>query len=233
MVAPLALRDDGRVGPLPLFDVERRRVDVTAMITWARDTLRRAGVEVDDLARLHEHVDAAGAVRLAQHLTVSSRSRAHRAVLFALLAEALPELERRAIVVQATSHFRVLVPGDERSAVPPHTDHGIGHPLDERNVWIALTDAVGPAALHLLSRARSSHHEATRAASGWVLPDVTRDDLEPIDARVGDVLLFTPVHVHGARPPLERTRVSIDVRIAPRHSALERHPSGYVALEAG
>lgn len=200
------------------------------MIGWARDALARAGVRVDDFARLHEHLDAADAPRLAHHLTVSSRTAAHRAILFELLAAALPDLDREHIVVQSTAHFRILLPGDTRSAVPPHTDHGIGHALDERNVWVALTDAKGPAALHVLSYRRSLAHESARVASGWLLPDVDRDALDPIETRAGEVLLFTPVHVHGARAPELATRVSIDVRIAPREAALQRHPSGYVGL---
>ncbi len=210
------------LGPLPPWDVERRRVDVSGLIVWARDTLRAAGVDAE-LDRLHEHIDAKRAAELAHHLTVASRCRLHRAALFAVLRAAMPGLDWTEVVVQSTSHFRILIPGDTRSPVPPHTDHGIGHPLDERNVWIALTDARGSAALRV-------QPGLCPPADAWGLAE-DDDTLVAFETSVGGVLLFTPLHVHAARAPETQSRVSIDVRIAP-HTAVLRHPTGYVAVEA-
>jgi hypothetical protein len=45
------------------------------------------------------------------------------------------------------------------------------------------------------------------------------------------MLLLTPVHVHGGRTVSESedaTRVSIDIRIAPREAAAERNPYTFI-----
>ena len=50
----------------------------------------------------------------------------------------------------------------------------------------------------------------------------------------GDVLLFTPLHVHGARiVEADETRVSIDVRIAPSDAARARNAYAYIPVIGG
>lgn len=223
-------------GPLPVWDLARRRVDVARFTAWIVDAAHAFGVPCSpdgDLARWHHAIDAAQALALSKHLTLHSRAHEPRSLVHAMLRTALPELPWRDVVVQTAAHVRVLVPGDELSPAPVHTDRAIGHGLDERNVWIALTDAHASAALHALPLAPSIAAEVRRKARGTTTIDVAVEDLVALDVQRGDVVLFTPVHVHGARiiePNADVTRVSIDVRIAP--AALPRSGAGFSFVPA-
>lgn len=217
-------------GVLPAWDVERRRADVAPLVEWVRAELRGQGVAVTELDRLHEVVDADMAPRLSRHLTDASTRRAPREALHAIVRQAVPSLPWEAVAIQAIVHFRILVPGDAVSPVPLHTDFGIGHSLDERNMWIALTPARGSAALHLARLEASMASDRRRREGGRFLIDPsTATQTEEVET--GDVLLFTPLHVHGAQVVVgDRTRVSVDVRIAPLARARARNPFGYIPV---
>jgi hypothetical protein len=210
---PLAL-----AGFLPAWDVERRSVDVTPIADWALDHIRSLGHPVESLGTLHRHLDPARARAVTQALTAASlepelRRHVRRAVL-----EAVPELPAERVWVQTRTHFRILVPGDTVAPVPPHTDFGFGHMLVERNVWLSLTDAEGAAALHLLSLAESLSWMSRTGTLHGVLEGAP--EIPPVPTRAGDVLLFTPLHVHRGRTPGEECcRVSVDVRLVPRPSS--------------
>jgi hypothetical protein len=205
--SPLALR-----GWLPVWDVERRRADLDEVVAWTLGRLRAWGVETPSLSSLAMPGEQARA--LAQQLTRESPSPALRGPLHRALRAMLPDLPWQRIWVQTYAHFRVLVPGDTVSPVPPHVDHGFGHGLDERNVWLALTDAAGSNALHLWSLGESLAWIVRSGQLVGALPDVS--GLQPVDVCSGDALLFTPLHVHGARVASGSSRVSIDLRIVPR-----------------
>lgn len=135
---PLAL-----TGWLPSWDVERRAA-LDEVIAWTRAKLRVWGVDVERL----DEIDVPGlqAMTLARALTREAAARELRGPLHATLRAMLPELPWQDVLVQTYAHFRILVPGDGLGPVPPHVDAGFGHGLDERNVWLALTDASGDAA---------------------------------------------------------------------------------------
>lgn len=200
MTRPLALS-----GFLPAWDVERRTTDVESLVAWVRERLGCESLE-------SIHVDGAKALELARTLSVASAEPCFRTSFHSLLRTVLPELPWDRVWVQTYAHFRILVPGDERAVVRSHTDYGFAHGLDERNVWIALTPARGDDALHILPFDESMRLVARSNATAAIY-DV--DALAPVDVDAGDVILFTPLHVHGARPPVEHTRVSIDVRLVP------------------
>ncbi len=217
------------LGFLPAWDIERRHGDVRRIVRWTLAELRACGVAVGRLEDLHRAITHDDAPRLARHLTDASRRAEPRAAVHALVRSILPALPWDAIAIQAAVHYRILVPGDMSSPVPAHSDFGIGHPLDERNLWIALTPARRTAALHLAPLSTSISIDLERRAAERLL--VEEAELAAFDSEPGDVLLFTPLHVHGARVVEESTtRVSIDVRIAPRATAHERSPFGYVPL---
>lgn len=207
---PLAL-----TGFLPAWDVARRRADLAPIAAWALDHLRHLGHPAASLATLHHHLTPAQARAAAQALTAASlapelRAHVHRAVL-----SAVPEIPAPRVWIQTHTHFRILVPHDAVAAVPPHTDHGFGHALAERNVWLSLTDAEGSAALHVLPLAASLAWLTRTGRLRGVLDDVP--EIPPVPTRAGEVLLFTPLHLHRARSPAgDVCRVSIDVRLVPR-----------------
>jgi hypothetical protein len=205
--SPLALR-----GWLPVWDIDRRRVEVDEIVAWTLGRLRAWGVEAPNLSAISLPGERARA--LAQDLTRESLSPGLRAPLHRALRMMLPDLPWDRIWVQTYAHFRVLVPGDAIAPVPPHTDHGFGHGLDERNVWIALTDAVGSNALHLWSLSESLAWHVRSEQRVGALPELS--GLRPVDVAQGEALLFTPLHVHGAREARGRSRVSVDLRIVPR-----------------
>ena len=208
-------------GPLPVWDIERRHVFIAPVARWVEEMLREWGLvdgPLADLSALHEQMSGEEALEASRRLTRASLQPLPRRLLHDLIREILPETLRREIWAQSHAHFRILVPHDERSPVPVHTDYGFGHSLLERNLWFALTDAEGPGALHLCSFAESLSLIGRLGTASGVLEGA---EPVPVPVRAGDVLLFTPLHIHGARPPEGRTRVSFDVRIRPRGPLLE------------
>lgn len=190
------------------------------------------GIRPRSLAHLHEVLDVDGALACSAALTVASRSPAPRALMRAMVRAAIAEVPATAVAVQACGHFRVLLPGDTRAPVQTHTDAAIGHQLDERTLWFALTDARNTAALHATDLAASWAAMRTLGSDAGI--DIADDAarLRPQSVRAGDVLLFTPLHVHGARKNRERTtRVSIDIRVAPLGAARARNPHVWFALD--
>lgn len=200
------------------------------VIAWALAAVRERGVRASSLDALHEWIAGNAQARdLARHLCEASRARDVQRVVHRAVVNALPELPWDGLAIQAITHVRVLVPGDAISPVPLHTDHGIGHPLHERNLWIPLTPARTSGALHVLPLAASIPLERARERSGAVVVD-DRERATPCEMEPGEMLLMTPVHVHGARVVREpRTRVSIDIRIAPRDAAAAKNPCTFVA----
>lgn len=97
-------------GPLPVWDLERRRVDVAAFSQWIVETARAFGIEAphaSNLARAHERIDAAQALALSKHLTLQSRAAHPRALVHAMLRAALPEPSWRDVVVQTAANSAV------------------------------------------------------------------------------------------------------------------------------
>jgi len=189
-------------GYLPAWDVERRRADLAPIVAWALRKIRSMGYPADSLGSLHRHLEP------------EVRGHVGHAVL-----SAIPELPRDRFWIQTRAHFRILVPDDGVAPVPPHTDFGFGHTLDERNVWLSLTDAEGTAALHLLSLADSLSWMSRTGRLYGVLDGAP--EIPPVPTRAGEVLLFTPLHVHRGRAPTAgRCRVSVDVRLVPVPAAM-------------
>ena len=218
-------------GFLPAWDLVRRRVDVDPFVAWCLAQLQTRGIRVRSLAHLHEVIGVDDALACSEALTVASRSPAPRALMRAMVRAAIAEVPAAAVAVQACGHFRVLLPGDTRAPVQTHTDAAIGHQLDERTLWFALTDARQTAALHAADLASSWDAERTRRLDAGICIDDDAAPLRAQDVHAGDVLLFTPLHVHGARTNRETTtRVSIDIRVAPLGAARARNPHVWFPL---
>jgi Phytanoyl-CoA dioxygenase (PhyH) len=192
-------------GWLPVWDLERRHIALDEVLAWTYSQLG-----TDELGELC--VASATARELAQRLTKASLDPALRRPLHAALREMIPELPWQHVLVQSFAHFRILCPGDHVTPVPPHCDHGFGHALDERNLWLALTDASGAGALHACDLQTSLARIVADRSTRGVIADAP---LAPMEVKRGDALLFTPLHLHAARAPERCTRVSIDLRIVP------------------
>ncbi|MEZ4295585.1 MAG: phytanoyl-CoA dioxygenase family protein [Polyangiaceae bacterium] len=210
----------GRGGPLsltgflPVWDVERRRADLGEIAGWALERAREMGYPAESLDTLHWHLDARQAMALTHALTRGSVEERFQRILHRAVREAVPELPQDRVWIQTIGHFRILVPGDTVAPVPPHTDVGFGHSPAERNVWLSLTDAVGDAALHVLPLGASLSWMGRTGMLYGVIEE--GPEIPAVPTRAGEVLLFTPLHIHRARPPSgDRCRVSVDVRLVP------------------
>ena len=207
---PLAL-----LGFLPAWDLEKRRADLSAIVHWTVEQIRHRGFPICSLETLHHHLDGQRAGALAQSLTAASLARELREALTQVMMKLLPEVPLDRVWIQTHTHFRILLPGEPLAPVPPHTDFGLGHSLAERNLWYALTDAQGDAALHALPLRDSLSWLGRKGRIHGVFD--AAPEIPPVPTSAGEVLLFTPLHLHRARPPAgEHSRVSIDVRILPR-----------------
>ncbi len=199
-------------GWLPVWDLERRRIDLEQVIAWTRARLAEHGISapLDEL-----RVSSQTARALARDLTRASLDPDLRRALHSALREMLPELPWQHVLVQTYTHFRILCPDDRTSPVPSHCDHGFGHALDERNLWLALTDARGSAALHMIDLETSLSRLIAAGTTDGVIDEPA---LAPVEVERGEALLFTPLHLHAARTPETHSRVSIDIRIVPAHT---------------
>lgn len=206
-------------GFLPAWDIERRRADLTPIADWALAELRRLGHPVESLATAHHHLGGEEARAAARALTGASLAPALRRHVHRVVLAVLPEIPADRVWIQTHTHFRILVPGDPVAPVPPHTDFGFGHALAERNAWFSLTDAEGSAALHVLPLHASLAWLGRAGQLHGVLDGAP--EIPPVPTRSGDVLLFTPLHLHRARMPSGAlSRVSIDLRIVPRPASM-------------
>ncbi|MFT3706453.1 MAG: hypothetical protein QM817_02180 [Archangium sp.] len=212
-------------GPLPAWDVARRSTHVSELVARLLEALREKGAAVSTLDRLHTVADAARALELSQHLSFSLSRGEGKRLVHELLRATLPHLPWAELAVQTVPHVRVLIPGDAIAPVPPHTDHDIGHQLYERNLWFALTDALDTRALRLATFAQSM--SLLDARKGPLFPRAL--ELPRVEAREGDVLLFTPLHAHAAEVVRgDATRVSMDLRIAPLAAVRRRELRTFV-----
>lgn len=201
-------------GFLPVWDVEKRSAPFAPIIDWTLDQLRNMGHRIERLEDLHHHLAPTDALATAHTLSNASMASTFRMAFHKALVVALDELPISRVWIQTRAHYRILLPGDTISPVPPHTDFGFGHRLIERNLWISLTDARGNAALHVHSLADSLAWMAKSGQTHGVFDSLP--DPPPVPTQAGDMLLFTPLHIHRAKTPDQgQSRVSIDVRIVP------------------
>jgi hypothetical protein len=203
-------------GPLPLYDLEVVSFDHRAVLAWTLEALEALGV-VGPLENLHERVGAGEIPRLVHELTERSMCPAARFAFGEALKRALPKLHWPALRVQAVLQYRILLPDDEVAPAAAHSDHGLGHSLVERNVWVPLTPARGSAALRALPLRASLPLDAERRARGHRYTEHVADEaLSPVELDPGAALVFTPLHLHGARVNRTAgTRVSVDLRFLP------------------
>lgn len=202
-------------GFLPAWDLEKRSANVEPIIQWLLARLHALGHPVERLEDLPSFVTPMQALEIGRACTAASMDGKLRKWVCRAIREAIPEVQGHSVWLQSRTHFRILLPGDTIGPVPPHTDYGFGHGLEERNIWFSLTNVDGNAALHALPLSRSLAYMARSKIVHGVFDEAP--DPPPIATRIGDVLLFTPLHIHRARPPEKnQCRVSFDVRIIPQ-----------------
>ncbi|MEO8553419.1 MAG: hypothetical protein ABI678_25775, partial [Kofleriaceae bacterium] len=107
-------------GWLPVWDLERRRVDLDGVIAWTRARLATCGVTeaFEDI-----RVSSGRARELAALVAAAALDPELRRPLHAALRAMVPELPWDHVLVQSHAHFRILCPGDHVTPVPAHCDH--------------------------------------------------------------------------------------------------------------
>jgi hypothetical protein len=130
---------------------------------------------------------------------------------------------------QATPTVRVHCPDGENSHHYPryHTDIGYGHPPEEINIWMPLTEPAAPQ-YHGFRRTDVAHSRDILTQFGFdfapFIERAVRD--RPFNIRLNDVSpqVTTPMgaftafdsrSIHTGEPLALHTRVSIDIRIMP------------------
>jgi sporadic carbohydrate cluster protein (TIGR04323 family) len=204
-------------------------------LEWARSSIRALGCPVDDLERLHEHLDPAEAVSLCSALSATT-ARGHFAEIYqAFVRDVVGPLLPGPLAVQRLVNVRVHLPRQPRMNVPFHTDGWYGHGPGERNVWIPLAGGRGSAGLQVVDLARSRQLVASAVARRLEVAAMTAEFLahsRPANLRDGQALLFTPGHLHGTvTNETDHTRVSLDFRVAPAGCELgKKWMGGYFRL---
>ena len=204
-------------GPLPIFDREIVAFDTTEIHAWTLRQLKELGVHVP-LERVHEVVRSGDVQDLVRSLTERTLCREVRSTFATALRRALPTIDWPRAKISAVLQFRLQLPG---LAMPPaHSDFGIGHQLEERNLWSPLTEVSATRALHMTDLKTSIALDANRRRAGTRYFSHWPRALQPVAMQPGQALLFTSMHAHGARVNVSSTtRVSFDVRFMPAHRA--------------
>jgi hypothetical protein len=130
---------------------------------------------------------------------------------------------------QATPTIRVHCPHSANAHHYPryHTDAAYGHPPEEINLWIPLTEPCAPQQ-HGFRRMDVAHSRAALESFGYDMDAFIRACVEEpsfnetlhanapqVATKFGAMSLFDSRCVHTAEPLENHTRVSIDVRVIP------------------
>lgn len=128
---------------------------------------------------------------------------------------------------QATPTIRVHCPEALNADLYPryHTDICYGHPPEEINIWLPLTQTLNGHGFSILSIANSKkvieqfnydYDEFIKNATHDREFSNYCDSLSvPVDTEFGKVFVFDPRCVHSGQPLKEHTRISMDIRVLP------------------
>jgi hypothetical protein len=101
------------------------------------------------------------------------------------------------LVFQKKPTFRIHLPGN-LSVGDYHRDRDYGHPFEEINIWVPVT-------------------EARKTATIWLESEYEKNDFHPIELKNGEFLIFDSALKHGNEINGEGyTRVSMDFRVIPK-----------------
>lgn len=136
-------------------------------------------------------------------------------------------LLKEAFWFQATPTIRLHCPNAINSNHYPryHSDISYGHPPEEINIWIPLTDLVDAHGFRLLTVEQSKDILAQFDYDFAAFIDAAINDKPfsdscdaksaPMDTPLGDVLAFDSRCIHTGEPMISHTRISIDIRLVP------------------
>lgn len=170
------------------------------------------------LNKIHERVEVAdlNALRLEVYNTVNAESWMREAY-FNLARQSLESLVGNELAMQRRVNLSIQLPNDDSSLLPVHADVWSGDSPFEIVVWLPLVDCHRTKSMYLLppgpDRSVSGRLHEFASQSAEDLFKAIEGDVEWIDIRFGEVLLFAQSLMHGNRINREPdTRWSMNCR---------------------
>jgi sporadic carbohydrate cluster 2OG-Fe(II) oxygenase len=170
------------------------------------------------LNAIHERVTIAdlNAMRLAVYNGVNAEPWLREAY-FDIARRSIEALVGNELAMQRRVNLSIQLPNDNSSLLPVHTDVWSGDSPFEIVVWLPLVDCRGTKSMYLLppgpNRAVSGRLHEFASQSAEDLFHAIEADVEWINIRYGEVLLFAQSLMHGNRVNLEPdTRWSMNCR---------------------
>ena len=126
-----------------------------------------------------------------------------REMYFRVARPYLEALVGNELAMQLRVNLSIQIPGDDSSLLPVHADTWSGDSPYEVVVWLPLVDCYRTKAMYLLPPAQSaqlSQHFVERAGnSSEALYQSIKDDVNWLEVRYGEVLVFDQALPHGNR----------------------------------
>ena len=204
----------------PVDDKEALETIRAAVAAQAAQHLQVADPGPEDafLNTVHERVSVAdlNALRLDVYNTVNAAPWMREAY-FSLARRSLEALVGNELAMQRRVNLSVQLPNDDSSLLPVHADVWSGDSPFEIVVWLPLVDCHHTKSMYLLppgpDRAVSGRLQEFASQSAEDLFQAIEPDVEWIDIRFGQVLLFAQSLMHGNRINREpETRWSMNCR---------------------
>lgn len=212
------LRDGYVIQPVE-DPAQLERIQAAVTMQAARHLgLTDAGPAAAFLNGIHTKVSVSdlNALRLAVHNAVNA-SPWLREAYFSLARRSIEALVGNELAMQRRVNLSIQLPSDDSSLLPVHADVWSGDSPFEIVVWLPLVDCYRTKSMYLLppepDRAMSArlHEFADRSAED--LFRAIEHDVEWIDIRFGEVLLFAQSLMHGNRINVEpESRWSMNCR---------------------
>jgi len=166
----------------------------------------------------HEHVamDDLNDLRL-QVISKLNTDPSSRPRYYSLARQSLAALVGNELAMQLRLNLSIQLPGDDSSLLPVHADVWSGDSPFEVVVWLPLVDCYGSKSMFLLppTHTQALHERFTeyRNKGSEDLYQDIKEDLEWIEIKYGEVLLFNQNLPHGNRVNTENeTRWSMNCR---------------------
>ena len=140
-----------------------------------------------------------------------------RALYFRVARPYLEALVGNELAMQARVNLSIQLPEDHSSLLPVHADTWSGDSPFEAVVWLPLVDCYGTKAMYLLppdkAAALDRNFSQLAGASGESLYQAISADVQWLQVRYGEVLVFNQALPHGNRVNVEpETRWSMNCR---------------------
>jgi sporadic carbohydrate cluster 2OG-Fe(II) oxygenase len=121
------------------------------------------------------------------------------------------------LAMQLRVNLSIQFPGDDSSLLPVHADTWSGDSPFEVVVWLPLVDCYGTKAMYLLppqqSAALNERFSKTAGESSEALYQAIQNDVQWLEVKYGEVLVFDQALPHGNRNNAEEeTRWSMNCR---------------------